>query len=255
MSKCPSDLALEAHLLDPARSQLTPHLDACPACQARIARMEAEGADFRQFVFPATVEAIEDAASPRRRKLFSWLVPLGGLVATAAVAMLVLRTPQTVRPAYAPDEPPPGYTGTKGSPPMSLAVFVGGANGGVAVSDGAAVPANAQLRFKVRPAQDCRLWIVSIDAAGQVSRIFPPSGEAAAVSEAGAVPGGAVLDGTAGPERFFAICAPQALPFEALERSARASAAGGADAIRKATELRGLPASATQASVLLEKKR
>ncbi|BDG03390.1 DUF4384 domain-containing protein [Anaeromyxobacter oryzae] len=251
MSRCPSDLALEAHLLDPARSPLTAHLGACEECRARIARMEAEGEDFRRFVFPATVAAVEDAAAPARRPLLSWVLPVSGLLATAALALLVLRTH-----APAPDlatEPPPGYVGLRGAS-MAIAVFVHGAEGTVAVADGAVVPADAQLRFKVRPAPDCRLWIVSVDATGQVSRLFPAAGDAVPVSEAGALPGGAVLDGASGPERIFAVCAPEALPYDAVARSAHAAAGGGADRVRNAKALADLPPAASQATLLLEKR-
>jgi hypothetical protein len=253
MSRCPSDLALEAFLLDPKRSSLTPHVDACNDCRIRVARMESEGEDFRRFVFPATVEAVEEAMTPRHRRLFSWLMPVGGLVAAAAALMLVVRIQQPSRPTLSPDEPPPGYIGLRG-PKMSLAVFVGGERGATAVTDGAVVPANAQLRFKVRPAPDCKLWIVSVDVSGQVFRLYPATGEASVVSEAGALPGGAVLDGTGGPERIYAVCAPEPLPFGTVERSAKAAAGGGAEKVRKAGELQGLPASASQATLLLEKK-
>ena len=43
LTRCASELALEGHLLDPARSRLGSHLEGCPACQARLARMEREG--------------------------------------------------------------------------------------------------------------------------------------------------------------------------------------------------------------------
>ena len=67
-ARCPSDLALERHLLDPAASPLLAHVEACPTCRERLARMEADGADFRRFVFPATIERIEDATAPARRR-------------------------------------------------------------------------------------------------------------------------------------------------------------------------------------------
>jgi hypothetical protein len=251
MSRCPSDLALEAHLLDPARSSLTPHVHSCNDCRTRIARMEAEGEDFRRFVFPATVEAVEEAMTPRSRRLLSWLMPVGGLVAAAAALMLVVRVGTGSR---TPMHPGNDDIQLKGGS-MSLAVYVGGgARGASAVTDGASVPANAQIRFKVRPAPDCKLWIVSVDASGQVSRLYPAAGEPTVVSESGALPGGAVLDGAGGPERIYAVCAPEALPFGTVERSARAAAAGGAEKVRHAGELRGLPASASQATLLLEKK-
>jgi len=241
--RCPSDLALEAYLLDPGRSALAPHVAACEPCRTRLARMEAEAEEFRRLVYPATVGEVEDAAEPRRRRLLSVIAPVAGFAAAAAAAVLLVR----------PAGPPPDYVGAKGAP-MALAVFVGGEGGAVAVPDGAAVPADAAIRFKVRPAPGCRLWIISVDAAGQVSRLFPAAGDAAEVADAGPLPGGAVLDGTAGPERIFAVCAPAALPYDSVERAARAAAGGGPEKVRAAKALPGLPARASQATLLLEKR-
>lgn len=246
--RCPSELALEAHLLEPERSGLAPHLSSCARCQARVARMEAEGEEFRRFVFPATVEKVEDAAAGGRRLgPKAWFVPLTGLAAAAAAAVLVLRAPGIV-----PTGPGAGYVGTKGG--LALAVFVRSEGGAAAVEDGAAVPAAAYVRFKVQPSSECRLSIASVDAAGQVSRLFPAAGEAAAVAGPTELPGSVHLDGIAGPERIYAVCAPQALPWRDLERAVQGAASGGAEKVRAARALPGLPAGATQATVLLEKR-
>lgn len=266
MSRCPSDLALEAHLLEPAGSAVAPHVADCLDCQHRVARMEREGEDFRRFVFPATVGAVEDAAAPRRRLLPAWLAPVAGLAAAAAALVLVVNTGR-----LGPGGPAPDYVGTKGGPAAAVAagapegaqvkgpglmlgVFVQGATGVSAVSDGAAVPAAAGIRFKVQAAAPgCRLWIASVDAAGQVSRIFPASGDPVPVSR-GELPGGARLDGLAGPERIYAVCAPEALPWDRLEQAVHAAADGGEARVRGAGLLGGLPAGASQTTLLLEKR-
>lgn len=263
MTRCPSDLALEAHLLEPATSALAPHLAGCQGCQQRLARMEREGDEFRQYVFPATVGAVEESAAPRRL-LPSWFAPLTGLAAAAAALVLVVNAGRL----GGPDAPPPGYVGTKGGPAAAAAagdaqvkgthlmlnVFVQGPAGAAAVADGEAVPAAAGIRFKVKAAAPgCRLWIASVDGAGQVSRLFPASGEAAPVA-AGELPGGARLDGLAGPERIYAVCAPDALPWDAFAQAVHAAADGGEAKVRAAGPLGGLPAGAAQATVLLEKR-
>lgn len=242
-SRCPSELALEAHLIQPERSALAPHFGACPACQARLARMEREGEDFRRYVFPKTVEKVENALARPRRRLALLLAPLGGLAALATALLVVLR----------PVGPDADYVGLKGAD-MGLAVYVAADSGVKAVADGSAVPASAALRFRLRPAPGCRLWIVSVDAAGQVSRLYPAGGDAPPVAEEGAVPGGALLDGTAGPERIFAVCASEPLPYATVERAAQASASGGAEKVRAAKLLPGLPPGASQATLLLEKQ-
>ncbi len=241
---CPSDLALETHLLDEARSPHAAHVGGCEACRARLARMREEGEEFRQFVFPATVDAVERAAEKRRFRWGLVIAPIGALAAAAAV-MLVTRVPG---PAPAPD-----YAGIKGGE-LALTVFVDGGSGARAVEDGTAVPANAALRFLVRPAAGCWLWILSVDGSGQVSRLYPPKGTPPEKRAAGAVPGGAVLDGQAGPERIYAVCAPDERMAWSEVASSATGASGGAERVRAARALGGALAGAAQASVLVEKR-
>jgi len=238
---CPSDLRLEAHLLDAHASGLAPHLEGCAGCQARLRRMEAEGEHFRRFVFPATVDAVVDAARPARRT--NWFAAFVPAAAAAAAGFLVFLSPA----------PPSDYVGRKGDA-LGLTVFVGGPAGARAVEDGARIPAASALRFQVRSAAPCRLWIISVDAGGQVSRLYPPWGdEGAEVRSASPLPGGAVLDGRPGPERVFAVCTAQPLRLQDLELAGRAVASGGGDGVRRARQLDGLPPGALQASLLLEK--
>jgi len=238
---CPSDLLLEAHLLDAGSSGLAPHLDGCPECQARLRGMEAEGEHFRRFVYPATLDAVLEAARPSsRRSRFGVFVP-----ATAAVAagLLLLLVPA----------PPDGYVGSKGDA-LGLTVFVGTPDGARVVPDGGSIPAGSALRFQVRSSAPCRLWIVSVDAGGQVSRLYPAGGDEGAEVQTGSpLPGGAVLDGNPGPERVFAVCSPRPIRLQELESAGRAASARGREGVRGTTQLPGLPAGAVQASLLLEK--
>jgi hypothetical protein len=210
-----SDFALEEHLLDGAKD--AGHLRECERCQSRLARMEEEGRHFRQFVYPATLEALE---RPRKRSLSWWLAPLG-VLAVAGVALIV-------RPG-----PDADYVGTKGAT-LKFTVYTASR----ALSDGEPVPASASLRFRVQASSPCQLSVLSVDDSGQVSTIYGPSlikGEAA-------LPGGAQLDGRPGTERFFAICTPK--PVSGIERLVRAAGQG---------PVRDLPPGSTQASVLLKK--
>jgi hypothetical protein len=194
------------------------------------------------------------ALAPRPRRRARWRALAGpafgvagmALAACAMVALLVHRQAG----------PPSDYVGTKGAT-LGLSVFVSGPNGPRALATGEQVPAGAALRFQVRPAHRCRLWIFSLDEAGQVSRIFPPAGdEGADVPAAGAplsVPGGAILDGRRGPERIFAVCATSAaLCYDDLEKAAREAGAGEAR-VRALERLPGLPGDALQATLLVEK--
>lgn len=244
-ARCPSDLALENLLLDPTSGALRPHLEACARCQARLAEMRRQGEDFHRFVFPATVAAIEEAAARRPGwSLAAWLAPLPALAVAAAVLLMV-----------GPGEPPELYVGAKGGNSMGLAVFLHGSNGIHPARDGEVVPAASSVRFKVRPARPCRLWVLSVDAAGQVSRIFPTEGEGGVeVVRTTELPGGAVLDGQAGPERFLALCAPGPIPYARVEGAVRAAVSAGPEAVRSLRAIPGLPAGTVQDSVLLEKK-
>lgn len=244
-ARCPSDLALEKLLLDPTSTALEPHLAACARCRDRLAEMKRQGEDFHRLVFPATIDAIEQAAAGRRGwGLVRWLAPLPALAAAAAVMLLI-----------GPGGPSDDYLGVKGGNSMGLAVFLNARGDIHPARDGEVVPASAAVRFKVRPARPCRLWVLSVDATGQVSRIFPTEGEGGVeVVRTTELPGGAVLDGQPGPERFLALCAPGPVPYSQVEGAVRSAVAIGPDAVRTLRTVPGLPAGTVQDSVLLEKK-
>lgn len=238
---CPSDLKLEGYLMNAALSEAAPHVAACERCRARLRQMEREGEDFRRFVYPATVGALQRTRPPLR-----WLglsAPAMALAAAAAVVLMARRGP--------PDD----YSGTKGAA-LKLTVYAGSTTGARALNDREAVPASASLRFRVQPSAPCRLAIVSVDDGGQVSRLFPAAGEEGVnVAQPQALPGGAVLDGRVGPERIYAVCTPAPLPLSLLEEAVRAATpARGPGSIRTAGPLRGLPQGSAQTTLLLEKQ-
>jgi hypothetical protein len=122
--------------------------------------------------------------------------------------------------------------------------------------DGAVVSADARLRFKFRTDRQCRLWIISLDGSGQVSRLFPPEGtEGAPVFGTTDLQSEAVLDGKQGPERLFAICSPTALRFDDIAKAARGAIPLGDPAVRREKSIPGLPSDTLQTTLLLEKRR
>lgn len=246
-ARCPSDLALELFLLSPARSEETGHVEGCPACAARLARMREEGEEFRRIVFPQTIDAVERAAT-RRRFSFSlrWVAALAP-VAAALLAVVLFRSDihELFEDEYA--------DGVKGSG-ITLAVFANGTGDGCAVSEGTKVHADSTLWFKIQPATGCWLWLMSVDGRGQVSRLYPPEGAAPELRQTGQVPVGAKLDGVPGPERIYAVCAPSAQTPWSEVRAAAEGATRGPEALREARNLGGDLARAVQASVLLEKQ-
>jgi hypothetical protein len=244
-ARCPSDLALEELLLSPHASAHRGHVDGCAACQARLAEMRRQGEDFARTVFPATVEAVEDAAEGRGgRRWLEWLGWLAPAFAAAGAVFLL------VRPAGPPDD----YAGLKGGGGVGLAVYVRRGSGVELARDGEKVPAAAALRFQVRPSGACRLWIVSLDATGQVSRLVPADGDGGlALDRTTELPGGVVLDGQPGPERILAFCAPEPVAWARVEGAVRRAASPGPDAVRALRQVPGLPAGTVADTVLLEK--
>lgn len=239
---CLSDEQLERHLLSPLDA-VRDHLSGCAACRARIDEAEAEGRYFRAFAFPKTIDPLLAAAAPRPRSFWRFAVPA---FAALAAALFAFTLPLS---ATAPDD----YVGLKGGGVLGLTLFtLDAARQPIALADGARVPAGAPLRFRVAPGRACNLWLVSLDARGTVSHVFPSEGAAVRVSEATELPGGALLDAVSGPERFFAVCGDDGLSLARIDAAARKLGAG-AEAVRGARALDGLPAGARQATVLLEK--
>jgi hypothetical protein len=251
-SRCPSDLALESYLLDRQGAKAAPHVGSCAECQARIARMEQEGKDFLRYVFPATVAKVEEAARQRRPSWTRWVLLLP-VPAAAAVAALLL-----VQPGHAPESlgpPSDDAVQIKGGGGLGLTVFLGAAEGAKALGEGEAVPAAAELRFKIQPTRACRLWVVSVDATGEVSRLYPATGEGGAeIAKGGPLPGGAVLDGRGGPERIFAVCSSAPLAYGDLKAAIQRAVSRGEQAVRANRVIPGLPDNTVQATVLIEKR-
>ncbi len=245
-ASCPSDLTLERLLLGRADPGVRAHAGACPDCEARLSAMRQSGEDFRRFVYPPSVGRVEAAAERgSRRRLLLVLLPAPFLAAAAAVALVL-----AIRP------PLPDYLGVKGGEGLGLSLFAPGSAAPRLLADGAEVEPHAALRFRIRTARACRLYLLSIDAAGGVSRLDGAgAGGLPLAPGQHDLPGGVELDGSAGPERFFAVCVPEGTAGASdVDRAARAIAGEGAAGVRSGRLLRGLPAGALQVTHLLEKR-
>jgi len=218
----PSDLKLERHLLDPGQSRIGEHVSGCERCQGRLLEMEKQGEDFRRLVYPATLDEV--ARSRWRPGRALWLLaPAAGLATVLLVARL---------------GPSSDYVGSKGGP-LTLTVYAALPSGARPVAEGGSVPASASLRFRVRAERPCTLVLVSVDEAGQVSKLYSRE-----VSGDATLPGGVQLDGRPGLERFFAVCAADP---DTVEQAARRIGRG-------VRNLRALPGvQGEQASLLIEK--
>jgi hypothetical protein len=117
------------------------------------------------------------------------------------------------------------------------------------------VAAAASVRFRVRAASACRLWILSLDSTGEFSRLYPGEGTGgAAVSGLVEIPGGAVLDGRPGPERIYAVCSPGPSRWRALAPLLKVQATSGEAAVRAPPSAAALPSGTQLDSVLVEKR-
>lgn len=239
-TRCPSDLRLEAYLLDPERSAEAGHVAGCPSCKVRLDRMNAEADDFRQYVFPATVDAVVAAAAPRPGP--GWFGALLPLAAACAAGLLLF-----VKPVA-----PEGVLAARGEV-LSLEVFTEAPEGSRQLTNGELIPLAAPLKFRVATSVPCRVRVVAADCEGRVSVLYPPAGEdAPLVSGTTVLPGDAKLGGDEGPERIYAICTREPMPVLALAVSLQDQATGDDDRVRRAGRISGLPPGSLQATLLVE---
>lgn len=174
------------------------------------------------------------APPPRRAgaRLLAAVVPGAAFVLAAAAMVAVLRS-------TAPH-------------PLALGLTAWGGKPGTAkpLADGAAVRAGTPVHLALAPTGACPLWLVAVDAAGRVERIHPivpaPQRLPALDVEVRVSP-------SPGPQRFFALCDPDdALDYAHVLAAAGAAARDGAEGLRAARALAGLPPGTRQASLLVE---
>ena len=247
MSACPSKVTLEQYLLTPNAVAARVHIEQCEDCAARLTELRRSNERFEQFVLPGLEASFVKSRVPRGSRLPRWLTFALPVVALGASLVLVLQRPRA---------PAPDYVGVKG-PGLALEVFVESSEGASRLQEATPVARDARLRFSVAMSRPCWLWVLSVDAAGHVSRIFPSEGEGGRwIGKSGAVPGGGQLDGVPGPERFIALCGTASpLSWLDVERTVqRDFAPPGAGRVRLRREVSGLPASVLQATVAVEKE-
>lgn len=136
--------------------------------------------------------------------------------------------------------------------PLALALTAWGGKPGAAkpLADGAALRAGTPVHLALAPTGACPLWLVAVDAAGNVQRIHPI---VAAPESHGPLDIQVQASPAPGPQRFFAVCAPDdGLDYARVLAAAGAVAREGASGLRTARALAGLPEGTRQASILVE---
>ncbi|NTX40261.1 DUF4384 domain-containing protein [Myxococcus sp. CA033] len=225
-AQCPSDLALEEHLLhaNPATAR---HIAGCAHCQT-WERSAAEAS--RAFALENPRWMAKTQA--RSRPLPRW-APLLPAAALAAAALFFLRSPPPEAPRYA----------TKGE---ELTVYIGGQGAPRAATQGERVRPGESLRFQVAPGSAAFVWIASVDSTGAVSRLVPAEGTTPlAVDGTQLLPGSAVLDAAEGPERIWAVMSREPLSWAVVEQALQGSPLRDSTAVH-------IPGART-ATVLLER--
>lgn len=225
-AQCPTDLALEEHLLK-ANPAITRHLGGCAHCQI-WERSAAQAA--RAFAHESPKWLANTRATPSPVRRWALLLPVAAL---AGAALFFLRPMPPEAPSYA----------TKGE---ALTVYIGGQGEPRAAAEGERVRPGEALRFHVAPGSGTFVWIASVDSTGAVSRLAPVEGTAPLVVQgAQLLPGSAVLDAAEGPERIWAVFSEQPLTWAVVEQALRSTS------VRDAAELH-LPGARTS-TVLLER--
>ena len=121
-------------------------------------------------------------------------------------------------------------------------------------ADGVVAP-SGHLGFQVALKEKCWLQIVSVDAVGRVSNVYPVQQDSVEVRGGSVLPGLASLDGETGPERIFALCGPNRLSFADTAGRVAASMEKSESGVREIRRIPGLPETIAQSSVLIEKRR
>ena len=139
----------------------------------------------------------------------------------------------------------------------TLAIFVARGKGALAISDGKTrLHPGDRIRFVLRPAGQRYAVIASLDGAGRTTIYHPFGGQESAALGAGPqveIPGSIVLDDSPGPERVFAVLAPQPFATAVVVEALQKLAGQGIAAVRETTTLPMPLESATQQSLVFEK--
>lgn len=211
------DLLMLSSLSEQEAQSAHEHLRSCTVCKRYWDELEEDKARFEQFVFPRTVESIEQRAQStslwsRLQTRWAFLVPTLGAV--AALFILVAMP----RGAGTEDEP---YLGVKGAGDglATIEVVVQRAElGQFPVKPGSRLQPKDRIRFVVNPGAARYLLIGSRDGAGNVTVYFPYGGVQSAPVPRGRqeLPGSIELDEVLGAERLVAVFSDAPVAAEAL---------------------------------------
>ncbi|MBK7862826.1 MAG: hypothetical protein IPJ65_30310 [Archangiaceae bacterium] len=198
------DLLLMSALTGDRQAEAKTHLDGCALCQKRWSELNEDKARFEQFVFPRTLQKLEQRLAvpslvERLRAGWLMLVPAAGAVVVASLAAAVWlggRSPS--------DDAP--YIGIKGGPTLEV-VALRPEMGQFPVKPTTVLHPKDKIRFVVNGAGSKYLMIASRDGAGAFTVYHPFGAEQSAAVDEGRVeiPRSVELDDTLGSERLVAV--------------------------------------------------
>lgn len=234
-------------------------LQGCADCRARYDRLAEAQAGFLDSVRPelesaailARLEA--PAAAPPSKLAARWYERLGGGLVPALMAAVLLLAVAPVALDLGAPEPP--TTRQKGGG-VGLVMFVKDGAGIHRGADGERLRQGDQVQFRYSAGGHRHLFVLSVDARGVLSPLYPEDPtESISVEAEGThvLEGSVILDDAVGPERIFAIFSDGPVTFGELDRAAR-------DGLARAGGVTGLSAlplerdDVEQATVLIVKE-
>ena len=233
---CPSDLDLDemlaGDLAGHAReADLRRHIDSCAICGPRMAARQADSTLVPDpLVFRPLLSSLAASTTTRVRARRRW-IGLGGAVASAAVAGLVLWSHRGTSPDETSVE---GADRTKGALALTVHVKRASAKDGTpsveAVNGEGTLRAGEEMRFTVAAARPGFAVVLGLDGAPSVTIYVPAEGSTARPTPVEAtrpvtLPGSVIVDETSGFERVVALVCPTETSPESLRERARAALA------------------------------
>ncbi|MBW1872863.1 MAG: hypothetical protein JRJ19_12405 [Deltaproteobacteria bacterium] len=253
-SVCPSDFGLEAFWLDgqPKDSPAGRHINQCRQCQARLKTIEDEAGQFRQEIYPATVEAVADRVIAEQsvfKGLFTRLFFSPRLAAVAALGVLIVVLTIVVFPPEQSTEKDDGYIGIKGT--VGLQIVCKRQELVFRLNAGDSLVADDSIQFVVAAPGPGFVMVVSMTEDGGLSLYYPAgSRQARQISgQEQTLPGSIILDDSRGAERIFVLFSTAQFDFEAVKQAA----ARGLSKSGSIGELEKLPLDVAQTSLLFLK--
>ncbi len=225
----------------------------CEHCQSRLQSMVAESEAFNASVNPgfesaAVLQKLEASEAQSTTPWWAKLTKPWMPVLVAAVALFAIVPLTQVDP-----DPEPGVRIKGGG--VGLSMFVKDLDGVQPGHDGMHLSAGDQIQFRYNADEHDYLFIISVDARGTISSLYPEETEQSIrVLPQGAhvLQGSIILDEAVGPERIYAVFSAEPVSFGEIDAAVKAGLADNGSVV----DLKALPLQTqdvAQSSILIVK--